>query len=187
MFAQTAMASWTTCWRRSRRLGPDSHVLASPSTCPLSSSTGLLSSSTGSVPFSWVRCCLADPRDGNPAVYAASLSQPSWFSRGASVRRGAAGETEDVAEDRSGRAKQARTAAQQFHPLYIKTQDNVCFTFQTRSGPPRRPDAPGGGREGSGPVVWSHANTGCHTQPQCTDQGTERTSRERKDEAEDEV
>lgn len=57
---------------------------------------------------------LANPRVGNAAVYAASLHQPWWFSRGASDRRGAAGETEDVAEDRHGRAKQARTAAQNF-------------------------------------------------------------------------
>lgn len=57
---------------------------------------------------------LADVRDGNAAMCAASLPQPSWFSRGASVHRGAAGETEDVAEDRFGRAEQARTAAQHF-------------------------------------------------------------------------
>lgn len=82
--------------------------------------------------------------------------------------------------DEKSRREQLHNISSILHNNTRSHLDLFCFTFQTSSGPPRRPDAPGKGRESSGPIVWSHVHAGCHTQPQFTNQGTKRTRKERK-------
>lgn len=135
MSIHTATASWSTCWSRSRRLNLVCRALASPSTCPPSSSTARLSSTTGSVVSSWVSRrpqTAGKKRWGVCSLWLLTLTL--WRFRGAAVHRGPAVEAEDVAENWHDRQWQVRTGAQSVICWVCawKTQFDLLLLFSAR-------------------------------------------------------
>lgn len=116
------------------------------------------------------------------------LRQTQWFlnlcpSRGTSVHRGPAGETEDVPENWYGWLQQVRTGAQ--HATHSPACTNTKITqalaalppvfSQTTSGLPWCPVSLGGDRRSPRPLIWSDVHARCHIQSQYTDKGTQIT------------
>lgn len=108
------MTSWTTCWRRSQRLGLVCLDLASPSTSPPSSSTVSSASTTASVTSSWVRSHRQTGGKRATGFWPLTLCP----SRGTSVRHRQAGEAEEVPANWFGWAQQVRTGVHTFVCTY---------------------------------------------------------------------